>query len=302
VEYPHVVFTLPAVLPPRFLGPPKTGSRLRFAAVAEPLREVALRPKNLGARIGFSAVLPTWTQTLRSHPPIPGIVTGGGLSADGTRWVPARPGFLFPVRILARVFRGKLLRQLAQALAAGPLRISEADPAALRRQAARPGWVVDSKPPFAGPEHVLRSLARSTHRLAGSTERRVGMHTGQVPFPWTDRAPGDQRQRMPLAAAAFLRRFLRPVLPAGLVRIRHDGLLANGAKQTLLPRWRELLGVGPADEGRARDPAPWAALVARLTGRDPPRCPVCRTGHLIAIAIVPPRGPLSGERTTARAP
>lgn len=230
------------------------------------------------------------------------IVTGGGLSADGTRWVPARPGFLFPVRILARVFRGKLLRKLEQALAAGTLRISEADPAALLRQAARPGWVVYGKPPFAGPEQVLRYLARYTHRIAVSNERLVGRHNGQVTFQWTDRAPGDQRKLMPLAAVEFLRRFLLHVLPAGLVRIRHYGLLANGAKQQLLPRCRELLGVGPADEGRARDPEPWAALVARLTGRDPTRCPVCRTGHLIAIAIVPPLGPLSGERTTARAP
>ncbi len=305
-EYPQAVFTRPDVLHPLFLGAPRTGSRLLFAAAAETLGEGALRPKNLGAKIGFSAVLHTWTQTLPYHPPVHCIVTGGGLSPDGARGVSAHPGFLFPVRTLARVFRGKLLRKLEQALAEGPLRPAAADPAALLRQAARLTWVVYSQPPFAGPEQVLRYLGRDPHRITISNERLVSMHDGQGTFQWTDRAHGNARKRMTLGAGEFLRRCLLQVLPRGLVRIRHYGLLANGAKRALLGRCRELLGVGPADEGtardRAREPEPWQALVERPTGRDPTRCPECRMGHLILRESAPPISPLSGERATARAP
>ena len=305
-EYHHVVFTLSAVLHPLFLGNPQTGYRLLFAAVAETLGEVALRPQNLGATIGFSAVLHTWTQTLLYHPHVHCIVTGGGLSPDGTRWVSAHPGFLFPVRILARVFRGKLLRKLEQALAEGTLRTDAADPAALLRQAARPSWVVYSKPPFAGPEQVLRYLGRYTHRIAISNERLTAMHDGQVTFQWTDRAHGNARKLMTLEAVEFLRRFLLHVLPRGLVRIRHYGLLANGAKRARLARCRALLGGEPESPGstpaRPPDPEPWPALVERLTGRDVTLCPQCRRGHLIVKESVPPAEPLAGTRPTARSP
>jgi len=190
IEYHHVVFTIPDGLHPLLRGNPRIGYGLLFRAVAETLHDVALRPKNLGARIGFTAILHTWTQTLAYHPHLHCIVTGGGLSSQGDRWVAAKPGFLFPVRILSRVFRGKFLQKLEQALDAGTLRSAPSGGHALLRRAARKNWVVYSKPPFAGPEQVLRYLARYTHRIAISNDRLESIEHGKVTFRWRDRAHG----------------------------------------------------------------------------------------------------------------
>jgi hypothetical protein len=138
-----------------------------IAAVAETLHDVAGNPKNLGATIGFSCVLHSWTQTLLFHPHIHCIVTGGGLDPDRRRWIAARRGFLFPVRILAQLFRAKLLRRLESGLNDKTLCSNDVDPHARLRAAACKDWVVYSKPPFAGPRQVLRYLGRYT--FAGTT-------------------------------------------------------------------------------------------------------------------------------------
>jgi len=295
-EYHHVVFTVPDILHPLFRAAPEVAYRLLFTAVAETLREVALRPKNLGAKIGFSCVLHTWTQTLLVHPHIHCIVTGGGLDPEGTRWVSARRGFLFSVRILGQVFRGKLLHKFEQALGKGTLRSSEEDPHDLLRTAARKDWVVYSKPPFAGPQQVLRYLGRYTHRIAISNRRLVSMTNGQVTFEWKDRADGNQSKLMTLEAGEFLRRFLLHVVPKGLMRIRHYGLLANATKRQLIPRCRQLLAVPTEDPPEAKTESS-QELLKRLTGHDVTRCPQCGNGSLIVtqvlLALIPrnARGP-----------
>jgi hypothetical protein len=278
------------VLHPLFRSAPKTAYGLLFAAVAETLREVALRPKNLGAKIGFSCVLHTWTQTLLAHPHIHCIVTGGGLDPDGTRWVSAKRGFLFSVRILSRVFRGKLLHKFEQALDKGMLRSSEEDPHARLRKAASKDWVVYSKPPFAGPHQVLRYLGRYTHRIAISNERLVAMDNAKVTFQWRDRAHGNRSKFMTLEAGEFLRRFLLHVVPKGLMRIRHYGLLANAAKQQLIPRCRQLMAVPTADPPKAKAET-WQELLQRLTGYDVHRCPQCGKRSLVVSQLLPPRIP-----------
>ncbi len=151
IAYHHVVFTIPESLHPLFLDRLGLAYSLLFAAVAETLQEVALRPSNLGARIGFTAVLHTWTQTLAYHPHVHCVVTGGGLHPKERRWVFAKPRFLFAVRILSRLFRGKLLGRLQRALEQGKFRVPERDARSHLRGAARKEWVVYSKPPFAGP-------------------------------------------------------------------------------------------------------------------------------------------------------
>jgi len=296
-EYHHVVFTIPDVLHPLFLANRRQAYNLVFAAVSESLHEVALRSKNLGARIGFSLVLHTWTQTLLYHPHLHGIVTGGGLHPDGSRWVSAKPGFLFPVRILAKVFRGKLLRKLEKALDSGRPATDGDDPKDRLRRAARKNWVVYSKPPFAGPEQVLKYLGRYTHRIALSNERLVAVKDGRVTFRWKDRAQGDKNKIMELEAGEFMRRFLLHVVPKGLMRIRHYGLLANGVVDDLIPRCRKLLGVetsNPCDTDAPEERETWQKLLQRLTGKDVTLCPECHAGHLIvkemlsALRLWPP--------------
>jgi len=172
------------------------------------------------------------------------IVTGGGLHPDGSRWVSAKPGFLFSVRILAKVFRGKLLQKLEKALDCGGIATSaDGDPKDRLRTAARKNWVIYSKPPFAGPEQVLKYLGRYTQRIAISNERLVSMKDGQVTFRWKDRAHGDKNKIMELDAGEFMRRFLLHVVPKSLMRIRHYGLFANSVTHKLIHRCRKLLCV-----------------------------------------------------------
>lgn len=277
VEYFHVVFTVPEELKPIFLVNRKLSYRLLFAAAAETLKEVAANPQHLGARIGFIAELHTSTQTLLFHPHIHCIVPGGGLNPEGTEWISAKPGYLLPIPVLKLVFRGKLLNKLEQALAAGEVRSLKRDPAMLLKQAACKSWVVYCKPPFAGPEQVLRYLARYTHRVAISNDRLVALNGRQVTFRWKDRADGNKVKLMTLDAVDFLKRFLLHVLPKGFMRVRHYGFLANNVKAKALKSCRRLLGVadpsGPVAEH-------YLELLQRLTGVDVTLCPICKSGHM----------------------
>lgn len=300
IEYHHVVFTIPDALHALFRAAPRLAYGLLFDAVADTLRAVAGNPRLLGAKIGFTSVLHTWTQTLLYHPHIHCIVTGGGLHPDGTRWIPAKPGFLFPVRILAVLFRAKLLRRLERALQAGRLISTEPDPHALLRAAALKNWVVYSKPPFGGPQQVLRYLGRYTHRVAISNRRLVALAAGRVTFRWKDRARGNKNRVMTLAVEEFQRRFLLHLLPQGLMRIRHYGLLANPSRRQLIARSRQRL----AAAGRTLpDPEPRAA--PESPGRFDPQflmsCPRCSTGRLVRIEALPPE-PVSSASIQPRAP
>jgi hypothetical protein len=289
VEYHHAVFTIPEELHPIFRANRRLCYNLLFAAVSRTLLEVAENPKNLGARIGFIAVLHTWTQTLLYHPHIHAIVPGGGPSPAGDRWIQAKPGFFLPVRVLSVVFRGKLLGTLREAWRSEKLRAPrDRDVPAILIAAARKNWVVYSKPPVAGAEQVINYLGRYTHRIAFSNERLVGMKDGQVTFRWKDRARGNQEKVMTLEAGEFLRRFLLHVLPRGLVRIRHYGFLANRVRRREVRRLRALLAAPiPAEASTTAGRERWEDLVRRLTGKDVTRCPRCRDGKLEEVRELP---------------
>jgi hypothetical protein len=187
------------------------------------------------------------------HPHVHMIVTGGGLSPDGEKWIASRGNFLVHVRVLARKFSGKLLAMLMDAHDAGELKFfnthaSLADKATFKRFIAllrHIKWVVYCKPPFAGPEAVLRYLSRYTHRIAISNRRLVSADDRGIAFRWKDyRQDGlDRWKTMTLAPAEFIRRFLIHVLPKGFHRIRHYGLLANTSRAESIANARLLLGV-----------------------------------------------------------
>lgn len=298
VPYFHVVFTLPGALGPIALANPREVYGLLMRAAAEALIELAADPKHLGAEVGVLAVLHTWGQNLELHPHVHCVVPGGGLSPDGTRWVGSRPGFFLPVRVLSRVFRGKFLAGLRAAFAAGRVRLAdEPGPLAggegferLVSEAARTDWVVYAKEPFGGPEVVLKYLARYTHRAAISNARLLELKDGEVSFRWKGYAQGGRWRTMRLSAVEFVRRLLMHVLPAGLVRIRHYGLLANRHRREKLARCRELLGAAGAVDVAGADPA------ARREGSCPVgparACPVCGAGRLAVIAELPAMGPV----------
>ncbi len=313
VEYQHVVFTLPAALGPIALQNQREVYGLLFRAAAETLQQIAADPKHLGAQIGFVAVLHTWGQNLRHHPHVHCVVPGGGLSPDGSRWVPCKPGFFLPVRVLSRVFRGKFLALFKAAFDQGKLSFHGklaglADAAEFQRElaaSAQTEWVVYSKPPFGGPDQVLKYLARYTHRVAISNHRLIAIENGEVTFQWKDYASDGKQRTMTLKAIEFLRRFLLHVLPVGFVRIRHYGFLANRVCREKLELCRALLldAVSPdrlVETERALDPK--EALEGESAAHV---CPVCGKGRLVIVEIlravsVNRRVPLDQQPATQR--
>jgi len=242
VEYHHVVFTLPADVNAIGLQNPVTVYDALMCAAADTIREVAADPKHLGAEVGLLLVLHTWGQTLSYHPHVHGIATGGGLTPDG-RWRSCRPGFFLPVRVLSRVFREKFLARMREAFAGGKLAGFD-NASALAAWVSRlqsKEWVVYSKPPFGGPQQVLKYLARYTHRVAISNSRLVKLEGGRVTFTYKDYADAAKTKVMTLDGVEFLRRWTRHVLPRGFVKIRHYGLLANRHRAEKLTVCRRLL-------------------------------------------------------------
>jgi len=297
IPYFHVVFTLPHALNALAQGNPRVVYGLLFRAATETLLAFGRDPRYLGGLIGVTTILHTWGQTLIQHLHLHCVVTGGALSPDGTRWIPGRPTFLFPVRALARVFRAQYLDGLRQAYAAHRLTFAAgtaplADPATWRRfldTLYAPAWVVYAKPPFGGPERVLAYLARYTHRVAITHARLLDFVDGVVRFHWTDYADHDRVKVMALDGVEFLRRFLLHVLPTRFVRIRHAGLFGNHGRHARLDRCRALLGVVPLVPPPT-DPS------ATPTAHDLDRCPVCHQGTMHVTAVLPPavatpRGP-----------
>jgi hypothetical protein len=251
VEYYHVVFTLPAPIAAIAYQNKAVVYGLLFDVAAEVLMTIAADPKHLGARIGATLVLHTWGSALTHHPHVHGIVPGGGLAPDGKSWVSCRPGFFLSVRVLSRLFRRRFLEELLRAHQAGKLQFFGEHAALAEAKAFKAWlaplrqceWVVYAKRPFAGPAAVLAYLSRYTHRVAISNGRLISLNERGVTFRWKDyRANNKSRDKaMTLSPEEFMRRFLLHVLPSGLHRIRHYGLLANGSRKASLALARELL-------------------------------------------------------------
>jgi hypothetical protein len=295
VDYFHTVFTIPHLLNPVALGNKKVVYNILFQAAAQTLHQFAADPKHgLGGKIGFTAVLHTWDQKLLDHIHLHCLIPAGALSPDRDHWRPARPGFLFPVKALSKVFRGKFIALLTRAFHAGQLQlVAKGDAAASAegfRQLIEPlwekPWVVYCKPSFAGPDHVLDYLARYTHRVALANHRLVDVGNGAVSFTYRRRAGRARKATLTLNATEFIRRFLLHVLPKGYVRIRHFGFLASRSKARDLTRCQQLLGVS-AD---AQTPPDITALqlLLELTGLDLDRCPHCKQGTMRVVAELRP--------------
>jgi hypothetical protein len=299
--YFHVVFTVPEQIAGIALQNKRILYGILFRATAESLQTIAADPKHLGARIGFFAVLHTWGQNLLHHPHLHCVVPGGGLSADGTRWISCRPGFFLPVRVLSRLFRRLFLKYLQKAFDAGKLQFSGsleslADPHQFRSCLApveRTEWVVYAKPPFAGPQKVLDYVGRYTHRVAISNDRLLDIENDQVTFRWKDYRHGHRQKTMTLPAGEFIRRFLIHVLPAGFQRIRYFGFLGNCHRKDKLALCRLLLRMPPlepqsASENQSVD-EDYRDRYEKLTGSSLRLCPICHQGRM---AIVPAPAPV----------
>ena len=285
MPYVHVVFTVPEQLAPLAPGNQRLFYSLLFRAVSETLLQIAADPRRLGARIGVLAVLHTWSQNLRHHPHLHCLGPAGGLAFDNSRWIGTRRrGFFLPVRVLSRMFRGKLLAFLKQSYRCDELcfagKLAELSTPrafyALLHALRRREWVVYSKPPFGGPEHVLKYLARYTHRVAISNGRLLSLDNGQVRFRWRDSRHDNRSGVMQLGAIEFIRRFLLHVLPSGFVKIRHFGLLANRNRRQALALCRLHLTAAAPEIDRLLNEQQRSALSRS--------CPQCKRGTMRVIA------------------
>ena len=286
--YYHCVLTLPEDLNALVLANPTRLYPLLFDSAAQSLLQFGRN--RLQGDLGISAVLHTWGQQLNFHPHVHCIVTGGALRSDGRHWrSPKQRKFLFPVKALSALFRGKFLDGLKKMLESQKaLRLPDSslgDPHVRQRWLAKlyaQKWVVYAKRPFGGPEQVLNYLANYTHRVALSNRRIVAVdeQAQTVTFNWRDYRQGGKVKPLTLTAREFLRRFTMHILPAGLVRIRHYGILGNNRRQRDIPRARALLDRRQKPAIKLPAPAPV----------EPVLCPHCGQSGLRWVGFIDAKG------------
>lgn len=296
IQYFHIVFTIPDELNPLALRNQRVIYNILLKSVSETLIQLGKDSKHLGANIGFISILHTWGQNLMDHPHIHCIVTGGGLSFDGKRWLSCKKGFFLSVRVMSRLFRGKFLYHLQRSYQSEELLFSGdivnmKDPVqfkAFLKALYQRQWVVYCKPPFKGPDMVLQYLARYTHRIAISNHRIIAIEDDRVSFRWRDYSDGNKSKIMTLYAFEFIRRFLLHVLPDRFVKIRYYGLLCSRNRKANLILCRELLG-GCINKTKDKDtPETWQELLLRISGIDLMKCPFCEKGRMHTTEILKP--------------
>ena len=293
VKYFHNVFTLPHTLNPLILCNKSILLGFLFKAATETLLQFGRNPDNgLGGKLGIVSILHTWTQTLMDHFHLHCLVPGGALSEDGRKWLDCSDKFLFPVKALSKVFRGKFISYLEDAFEKKQLKFPGntgglKNPKGFRKlvnQLWSKNWVVYTKEPINRPEWVLDYLGRYTHRIAISNHRICGFSNGQVTFTVKNRKR-NTTETVTLDAVEFIRRFLLHVVPKRFIRIRHYGFLANRYKKKNISICRTLLGLRP--EVPTVDKKTVSEIMQELTGIDLTCCPCCKIGKMKLFHEIP---------------
>jgi hypothetical protein len=231
--------------------------------------------------LGFFAVLHTWGQLMQIHPHVHCVIPACGVTPSGEVKV-FNERFLLADKVLSAVFRGKFIEFLKQEYREGRLRLpdtlSNSDSfQGLLSESCRSDWVVYSKAPFAGPDVVVKYLARYTHRVAIGNSRLVSIEAGRVSFRYRDYKDDAKQKVTALKATDFIRRFLLHVVPKGFVRIRHCGFLCHSKKRESLARIRRELSCG----SQAAAPPPV------LNPHRAPKCPCCGGALWVPCGKVP---------------
>ena len=280
VPHYHVVFTVPEELNPLFLRNQKAMSDLLFSCSWGTVREFAADRRHMGARAGAISVPRTWTQTLLYHPHVHMVVPAGGLTERGG-WRHCGRSFFAPVKAMSQVFRARLVAGVRALARKGSLDLGgcaahlagDGLEATLRQLFSKP-WVVHCERPLGSAAHVVRYLARYTHRAAIANSRVVSVGPEGVSFTWRDSREGRRTEKvMALPGEEFVRRLLLHVLPPRYTRVRYFGILACRGKSGRLEECRRLTRTPrrPLPEGEAmRD-----LLVERLIGRPRGTCARC---------------------------
>jgi len=262
-----LTFTFPAKLRRFVRAHQRVCYAALFQASSRAIKRLAADPKYVGTKsLGFFGVLHTWGRTLEYHPHVHYVVPGGGLSDDGSRWLPSRADFFVPVRALSKIFRAKFRDCMKRA---GLL--SQLDPDVWRQD-----WVVHSQTVGDG-RASLKYLAPYVFRVAISDHRIVSCDDGNVAFSY--RRSGSRRwRRMTLDAMEFIRRFLQHVLPTGFQKVRHYGFASPNAKQSIESvRWVVTLHYDLQFLLLAQQPP--------VTPQSRIRCPACGAAMMIVGCI-----------------
>jgi hypothetical protein len=266
---PHflLTFTVPETLRAFIRSHQRLASHAMFQASATALKRLAQDERFIGTDLpGFTGVLHTWGRQLQYHPHIHSIVPGGGLSADRSAWLPSRATFLLPVKALSPISRALFKEDIRQA--------------GLLEHIAPQVWTIPWNVHRQANHHghaAFTSLAPYVFRVAISHSRIVSLKERTGTFPY--RNVGSARPRTAhLDVMEFLRRCLQHVLPAGLVKVRHCGLLH--ASCAIPPATLRLLMV----QGHPSDDKP--------PQRQPPqplavRCPTCGAPMRVVMRLWP---------------
>lgn len=278
VPYFHVVFTLPDLLNRLCLFKPKILYDLLFTTAWSVMNSFGHDPKLLGAQTGMISILHTWGQTMSLHPHLHCIIPGGGLTKQ-SRWKGAKSDgkYLFSLRAMSKVFRGRFMAGLKESL---PDQLDRS----LITQLYKHQWVIYAKRPFADPGSVVEYLGRYTHKIAISNHRITAHENGQVAFNYKDYKHGSVKKGMTLDTGEFIRRFSLHILPKGFVRIRHFGILSSSAKQKVLSLVREQLPRQPATVVSHKGKAEPIAY-------NPKECPCCKKETMETVMHFSRRGP-----------
>ena len=275
VPYFHVVFTLPDALNQLCMHQPTALYNLLFTTAWSVINSFGNDHKWLGAQTGMISILHTWGQALTLHPHLHCIVPGGGLSKAG-KWKMAtsKGRYLFNVKAMSKTFRGRYIAALKDQL---PQHITKQLLDALYKH----NWVVYAKRPFTGPQSVIEYLGRYTHKIAISNHRLKHVDDKEVTFSYKDYRHGGVKKEMTLPAIEFIRRFSLHILPKGLVRIRHYGILSSTSKKLAaicikqqLPAAKIMVSVTPV-----------------LQPYNPLQCPCCKKDTMHTLIQFNHRGP-----------
>jgi hypothetical protein len=288
VPYFHAVFTIPNELNPFALRNKRVIYDLQQQAISETFRELSEDPKYIGAKIGYIAVLHTWGQNLMDHPHIHCITPGGGITGR-QKWKSSKKDFLFPIKVLSRLYKGKFMDKFQTGVKKGEIhfhgKLGIYSEFSIWKQFVNTlydkEWVVYCKKPFSGPDQVLKYLGGYTHRIAISNHRILKVSEGMVTFTWKDYKNGGVKKLLTLKMTEFIRRFLLHVLPKGFKRIRYYGFLSNRIRSKSLSLCFSLL---KKSENKARKPKQLKSaceLLKQLFGIDLRICPKCGQGKLV---------------------
>jgi len=275
VKYFHVVFTVPEALNQVCLLDSKRFYSTLFECVWSVLQTFGY--SHYGVESGAICVLHTWGQNLSLHPHIHCIVPAAGLTLKGNlKHITKQGKYLYPVRMLSVVFRGKLLEKIKRQLKQNnqlPQYQSLLD------EVWKKPWVVYCEPPLGNAQQIVKYLGQYTHRVAISNQRIQNIDESGVSFLYKDYKDNSKKKLTKLSGVEFLRRFCMHILPYRFVKIRYYGILSSKQKNQVKPFAVKKTETKPIESRQER--------VSRLTGFDRFQCPFCKEGVMHTVELLP---------------